>query len=90
MITCGKYSFVTSTGAYAEDNTGLGDLAIHFPQPRGCLSGNSAGYQQSISVSGRANQFDAKPLNVKLRRQQINNFDIAVVAGAGINVKYPR
>jgi len=40
-------------------------------------------------VPGRADEFDAEPLNVKLGRQQIHNFDIAVVAGADIYMENP-
>jgi len=90
MVTRSEYSFVTGTGAYAEDNARLGGLAIHFPQSRRRLSSHSAGHQQSIGMPRRANQFDTKPLNVKLRRQQIDNLDITIVARAGINVKNPR
>jgi len=90
MVTRSEYSFVTGTGTDAEDNARLGGLAIHFPQPWSRLGSHPAGYQQSIRVPRRPNQFDTKSLNVKLRRQQINDFDITIVARAGINVKNPQ
>jgi len=90
MVACGEYSFVTGTGAYAEDNTRFRGLAIHFPQSRRRLGGNTAGYQQSVSVPRRANQLDAKSLNVIPRGQQSNDFNITIVARTGIDVKHPR
>jgi len=89
MIAASEYSRMTGTGAYAENNAGLGGLAIYFLQSWGCLTRYYTGYQQSVSMPGRPNQFDAKPFNVKLWCQQINNFDIAIVARTGINMKYP-
>ena len=50
---------------------------------------DNAGDQQNIGVAHGSDQFYAESLHIIVRRQQIQNFNVAVVARRGADVKHP-
>ena len=78
-----------AAAAHYQHDLGIGGLVIH-PFDFLChVAGDGTGKGDDIGMTGRSHEFDPEALNIISRGQGGNNFDIAAVAGAAVDVKHP-
>ena len=77
-------------GADGEDQFGRGHGLVGALQGFGRGAHRRPLAEHHIGVARRADQLDAEPLGVVVRRQDVQHFDVAAVAAAAVGVIDPQ